>query len=136
MRSFNASPAWGFRSVSYWFVLLVAVGLLFIGIRFLIDPDAGAAGFGIAFQIGSDSAYGQVKGIRDLYCGLMLCLLLWIRQPRLTALLFGAAIIIPLTDGLLVLKQNGATDVAHLAIHWGTVLFCLVTVILLLRRPK
>ncbi len=128
---FSSDPAWGFRSVSFWMVMLVAAGLAFIGIRFLVDPLSGAYGFGIPFRNLADNAFGKIKGIRDLYVAVLLFLFLRFRQRRLTALIFGTAIIIPFTDGLIVIQENGISDLAHIVIHWGTVLFSMLTVFLL-----
>ena len=134
MQTVNSTPVWGIRSASWWMIMLVAIGLLFIGLRFLFYPAAGATGFGIPFHDAADAAYGRIKGIRDIYCGILLCILLALHERRLTGFVFGAAIIIPFTDGLIVLNTNGIGDVAHLSIHWGTVLFALIAELLLLRH--
>jgi len=55
---------WGPRSASYWLAALVACGIIFLGIRFILAPAAGAEGFGIPLAHTKEAlAYGWVKGI-------------------------------------------------------------------------
>jgi len=35
------------NSALFWLVVLIAVGIIFVGARFLVAPSAGAAGFGV-----------------------------------------------------------------------------------------
>ncbi|MBN9382990.1 MAG: DUF4267 domain-containing protein [Chitinophagaceae bacterium] len=127
---------WGFRSVSYWLTLLLALGIIFVGIRFLIAPFAGATGFGINLADAHDAAYGRIKGIRDIFSGVVLLPLLWMRMRYAAAWVFTTAIIVPFTDGLIILAGNGAGDVQHLLIHWGTAFVMAITSILLFRGVR
>lgn len=113
------TTSWGFRSPSYWLVVLTALGIIFIGARFLANPGAAAHDFGIDL---GETAYGRVKGIRDVYSGVALLVLAALRLRRAAGWVYASAIIIPLTDGLVVLHANGPHDIAHLSIHWGTAL--------------
>jgi len=129
---------WGPRSVSYWLTALAAVGIIFLGLRFIVDPMAGAEGFGIPFAPTKEAmAYGRIKGIRDIFSGLVVLLFLIPRKPQATAFAFGAATIIPVSDFLTVLAVNGAQDVAHLLIHGGTAVYMMITTFFLFRaEPK
>lgn len=129
---------WGPRSVSYWLTALAAVGIIFLGLRFILAPTAGAEGFGIPLApTEAAMAYGRIKGIRDIFSGLVVLLFLIPRKRQATALAFGAAIIIPVSDCLTVLAVNGAHDVTHLLIHGGTAIYMLITTVLLVRTaPK
>jgi hypothetical protein len=127
---------WGIRSVSFWLTLLLALGIIFVGMRFIADPSAGADGFGISLADAHDLAYGRIKGIRDIFSGVVLLPLLWMRMRYAAAWVFTAAIIIPVTDGLIVLANNGAGDVQHLLIHWGTAFGMMVTSVLLFRGAR
>ncbi|MBB6109834.1 hypothetical protein HDF23_002583 [Mucilaginibacter lappiensis] len=129
----NITP-WGLRSVSWWITLLLAAGIIFIGIRFMIIPQVGATGFGISFSNTGDAVYGKIKGIRDAFSGLVLLPFLWMRMRRVTAWVFTTAIIVPTTDALIVLTTNGIHDTAHLMIHGGTALVMIITSILLFWR--
>jgi len=128
---------WGPRSASYWLTALVAVGIILLGLRFMLVPNAGADGFGIPLQHTREAiAYGWIKGIRDIYAGVVVLIFLVLRQPRATAFAFGAAIIIPISDCLTVLAVNGAKDVTHLLIHGTTALYMIVTTIFLFKAAS
>src|SRR5262245_7251458 len=118
---------WGIRSVSFWMVMLIALGIIFIGARFIIDPNLGAVGFGIPFSHRGDVPFGRVKGIRDIFSGLVLLPLLIQRMRRATAWVFTAAIIIPATDCLIILNTNGPADIGHMLIHGLTAVYMAIT---------
>ena len=46
----HSIKSWGTNSLSYWLTLLVAVGILFIGIRFLVAPFIAADGLWDPFE--------------------------------------------------------------------------------------
>jgi len=127
---------WGFRSLSYWLTLITALGIIFIGLRYILSPHLAAIGFGIPLPEGKSALYGSIKGIRDIFSGLVLFYPLWIRSPRVTAFIFSTAIIVPATDCILVLTANGSSDWPHLLIHGGTALFMLINSILLFREKS
>ena len=129
---------WGSRSASFWLTALVAVGIILLGLRFMLAPAAGAYGFGIPLPAtGGAIAYGYIKGIRDVYSGVVVLIFLLLRKPRATAIAFGAAIIIPVSDFFTVLSVNGAKDVQHLLIHGITAVYMIVTSIFLFKaNPK
>jgi hypothetical protein len=133
MKTTNEISQWGTRSVSFWLTLLIAAGIIFVGARFIVNPAAGAAGFGIPFSNTADYAYGRIKGIRDIFSGLVLLPLLFLRMRRAVAYVFTTAIIIPATDCLIVLATNGPTDIQHMLIHGGTAVFMVVISVLLFR---
>jgi len=133
MKTQNHAKEWGLRSVSYWVTLFLALGIIFVGVRFIVAPSAGAEGFGISLADGHDLAYGRIKGIRDIFSGMVLLPLLWMRMRSVAAWVFTTAIIVPLTDGVIVLVNNGASDVPHLLIHWGTAFVMMVTSVFLFR---
>jgi len=130
--------SWGPRSASYWLTALVAIGIIFLGLRFMLAPGAGAEGFGIPLAVTKEAiAYGWIKGIRDIFSGIVVLIFLITRMPRATAFAFGAAIIIPVSDCLTVLAVNGAKDITHLLIHGITAVYMVVTTILLFKaNPK
>lgn len=128
------SQTWGARSLSFWLTLLIALGIIFIGARFIIDPNAGAVGFGIPFASDGDLAYGRIKGIRDIFSGVGLLPLLFLRMRRATAWVFTSTIMVPAGDFLIVLSTNGASDVQHLLIHGLTVVYMIFTSCLLFKR--
>lgn len=124
---------WGIRSVSYWSTLVLALGIIYIGVRFILQPQVGATGFGIPFTNNSDAVYGKIKGIRDTFSGLVLLPLLWMRMRKATAWVFTVTIVVPTFDFLIILLYNGIHDVAHLLIHGCTAVIMIITSFLLFR---
>lgn len=103
----------------------------------MLAPNAGAEGFGIPLAHSKGAmAYGWIKGIRDIFSGIVVLIFLVARQPRATAFAFGAAIIIPVSDCLTVLAVNGPGDVTHLLIHGCTSVYMLITTILLFKAKS
>jgi hypothetical protein len=132
MQTIN-SQTWGTRNLSYWLTLVIALGIIFVGARFIIDPNAGAIGFGIPLATDHDLPFGRIKGIRDIFSGVVLLPLLILRMRTAAAWVFTSAIIVPATDFLIVLATNGASDLQHLLIHGLTVVYMAVTSFLLFR---
>ena len=133
MKTTNEIATWGTRSVSFWMTMLIALGIIFVGARFMFNPAGAAIDFGIPFSSANDIAFGRIKGIRDIFSGLALLPLLYLRMHRATAWVFTAAIIIPATDCLLVLAANGPSDVQHLLIHGLTAIYMAITSFLLFK---
>ena len=127
---------WGTRNLSYWLTLLIALGIIYIGARFIINPNAGATGFGIPFATDHDFPYARIKGIRDIFSGVALLPLLILRMRRAAAWVFTSTIIVPATDFLIVLSTNGASDIQHLLIHGLTVVYMIFTSYLLFKHKK
>jgi hypothetical protein len=130
--NYMTTTTWGFRSLSYWLVILTSLGIIFIGIRFLAIPGISAHGFGIDFATPADAAYGHIKGVRDLFSGVCLLILVALGGRKVVGYVYAAAIMIPFVDGLTVLQTNGIQDIAHLSIHWGTVLGMIIISLLVL----
>ena len=136
MKTINETTPWGPRSASYWMTMLIAAGIIFIGIRFIINPVTAAAGYGIPFASAKDFPFGIMKGIRDIFSGLVLLPLLFMRMRFATACVFTAAIIVPATDCFTVLITNGPGDIQHLLIHGLTAVYMVITSFLLFRNKQ
>jgi hypothetical protein len=97
------------RTLSRSLSLLLGLGMVFIGLRFLLAPRAGAEGFGV-FLPPSDTQYAfhYAKGIRDVFSGLLLALFAGLGYDRSLAwvLLLGA--LIPSVDLTVVKSQPTA----------------------------
>ncbi|MGF7081495.1 DUF4267 domain-containing protein [Mucilaginibacter sp. UYCu711] len=124
---------WGFRSVS-WMALLIVVGIIFIGVRFILVPRAGAAGFGIPLSSNADLAFGRIKEIRDIFSGLALLPLLFFKMGKATAYVYTAAIIVPATDCLLVYLNHGPA--LSQLVHGITTFYMVTTSFLLFRDTQ
>lgn len=114
---------------------LTGLGMLFIGVRFLLAPETAEAGYGIHFNAQGDYSFHYIKGIRDVFSGLLICLLVLTRQPRALGITLAAGTIIPVADMLIVLSQpyNG---VAQAVPHICAIMVCAVAgTILLMRKP-
>ncbi len=122
----HSIKSWGTNSVSYWLSFLVAIGIIFIGIRFLVAPYIAAEGYGIPLDHDSSSGYAYAKGIRDIYSGIIILVFLALRKARITAILFSIATIIPAADFCIILSGNGPGDIGHLLIHGCTTIYMLV----------
>jgi len=99
------------------------LGIIFLGARFIISPQTGATGYSIPLSNHNELAYGAIKGIRDIFSGIVLLPFLWLKQVRATAIILAAVTIVPLTDFFIVYIHNGTGDVAHLMIHGFTALY-------------
>lgn len=133
MKTTNEITTWGIRSVSFWMTMLVALGIIFVGIRFIISPAGAAIDFGVPFSSANDIAFGRTKGIRDIFSGLVLLPFLYLRMRNATAWMVTAAIIIPVADCLTIFAVNGPSDVPHLLIHGLTAVYMAITSFLLFR---
>lgn len=100
--------------------LLIGVGLLFLGSRFLLAPEVAEKGYGLNYEQ-PNYAFHYIKGIRDIFSGLIIVLLAWYhyRRPLFLTLLAGS--IIPFADMLIVWHTPGSNLWAML-IHGGTVI--------------
>jgi hypothetical protein len=123
------------NSVLFWLVVLIAVGIIFIGARFIVAPRRAARDFGVPASESEQLTYLWTKGTRDIVSGLLLIGLLWLRVSSavLAAFLFIASLI-PFGDMLNVYSHVRRRNLPALLIHGGTALFMCVLATLLLRR--
>jgi hypothetical protein len=129
----NYSAPWGTRSVSYWITLILALGIIYVGIRFIFQPQYGAHGYGVDIVNMHDAVYGKIKGIRDIFSGLVLLPLLWLKMRSATAIVFTVTIIVPAFDFLIILHYNGSQDIVHLLIHGLTAAIMILNSFLLFK---
>ena len=123
----------GGASLLFWLSLVVAIGIIFIGARFLIVPLAGADGFGVPLIGGQCVAFAYAKGVRDIFAGLVLFPFLFTGRRRAVAWIMLFATIIPVVDGLIVLRFSGFQP-RFLSIHWGTALLIALLAFFLFRN--
>ncbi|CCH54865.1 hypothetical protein BN8_04078 [Fibrisoma limi BUZ 3] len=135
MKTEKAMAQWGWRSVSYWMAMFIALGILFIGVRFVLFPQISLEDFGIQPSNYADITLGRIKGIRDMFSGLALLALLLGRMKKATACVFTAAIIIPATDCLLVYGHNGM-DLPRMLVHGFTAIYMVITSFLLISNTN
>jgi len=116
----------------FWFTLVVPVAIVGLGINFILNPVGASAGFGIPIHDPAAFPFMWIKGIRDIFSGLVVLTFLWRGDRRTTAILFALAIFIPIGDGLVILSHLGFAPSVY--IHWGTALYMMIVAAFLLRR--
>src|SRR5437762_13571165 len=89
--------------------LLLGLGLIFIGSRFLLAPEIAERGFGILVANQGDFAFHSIKGIRDLFTGLLITLLALTGQRKALAFCLLLGTLVPVTDGWIVLSRPEVT---------------------------
>lgn len=118
----------------FWFTLAIPVAIIGIGINFILNPVGASTGYGIPIHDPNSFPFMWIKGIRDIFSGLVILPFLFTGNRRMTAILFAIAIFIPFCDGLVIISHLGFA--APLMIHWGTALYMIVVAAFLLRKKK
>ncbi|OQP49735.1 hypothetical protein A4H97_27990 [Niastella yeongjuensis] len=113
------------HTIAYWICLLTGLGLIFIGARFFFVPVAAEHAFGIQVNTGSNFSFHYIKGIRDIFSGLILTALLLARQYRALGILSLCAVIIPATDMSIVALQP-TVQTAALYPHLSAVIIAIL----------
>jgi hypothetical protein len=107
---------------------LIAVGIVFIGSRFLWDPAAASRDFGIPNSPAPSTGFTgwlAVKGVRDMVSGLFIILLMVSGPPRLLGEFMLVASLIAMSDAAIVLRSGGSRTAAF-GIHGLTALVIIV----------
>ena len=101
---------------------LIAVGIVFIGARFLWDPAAASRDFGIPNSPSTGfTGWLAVKGTRDIVSGLFVFLLMANGSSRLLGEFLLVASLIAMGDAATVLRSGGSRTAAF-GIHGFTAL--------------
>ncbi|QXG74532.1 DUF4267 domain-containing protein [Modestobacter sp. L9-4] len=98
-------------------LFLACLGIVAVGIRFLLAPRVAMAGYGVAPD--SLRALTEIKGVRDIASGVVL-LVVWATAGH-SALGWAmvAAALTPVADALIVLRNGGRLPTA-LGVHGVT----------------
>jgi hypothetical protein len=122
--------------ISYTIALLTGLGMVFLGARFLLSPEAAEAGFGIHFTEHGDYSFHYMKGIRDIFSGLLISVFVLLNQRRALGTTLLAGTMIPVTDVLIVLTK-GYNGIPQAIPHIIAILICCVAgIILLATNPQ
>ncbi|MCD0446918.1 DUF4267 domain-containing protein [Glycomyces sp. A-F 0318] len=112
---------------------IVALGIIYIGASFLLDPAGQAAGFGFdASPTGEEAQFLTVKGVRDIVSGVLPLTLLALGQRRALGWALLCEALIPLGDGTLILVNGGSVAIA-LSVHYATMVLVVVAGLLQLK---
>ena len=120
------------RSPLFWFTLAIPIAIIGVGINFILNPVGASAAYGIPISDPAAFPFMWIKGIRDIFSGLVVLFCLWSGDRRTTAILFGIAILIPFGDGLVILSHLGFAPPIY--IHWGTALYMIIVAYFLFKR--
>jgi uncharacterized membrane protein len=122
------------RTPLFWFTLLIPVAIIGIGINFILNPVGASAGYGIPMHDPAVFPFMWIKGIRDMFSGIVILAFLLAKDRRTTAILYTLAILIPVGDGFVILGHLGFAP--PIFIHWGTALYMMVVAAFLLKTGK
>lgn len=117
--------------ISYAIAFITGLGIIFLGARFLLSPEVATAGYGIHFNTHGDYSFHYIKGIRDIFSGLLLCAFVLMNERRALGVTLLAATIIPVTDMLVVLSKS-YNSVLQAVPHITAIIICFVFGIILL----
>lgn len=122
--------------ISYVLAFLTGLGMIFIGARFLLSPEIAEAGYGIHFNEQGDYSFHYIKGIRDIFSGVLLCTFVLMNERRALAITLLAGAFIPVTDMLIVLSKS-YNGVLQAVPHISAIIICFVCgIILLAAKPS
>jgi hypothetical protein len=116
--------------IAYGLAILLSLMVAFIGARFLLVPQAAAAGYGVPAKKDGDPAYLTIKGLRDFSYGVLGLALIAFADATALALFMLVVAINPLGDTLVVLRHGGTKAVAF-GIHFATAAVVLINAALL-----
>ena len=119
------------NSPLFWCTLLVPSAIIAIGVNFILNPVGASTAYGIPIPDPGAFPFRWIKGIRDIFSGLVILAFLLQGDRRTTAVLYAIAIFIPLSDGLVILGHLGFAPPIY--IHWGTALYMIIVGAFLLR---
>ena len=98
------------RTLTRSLSLLTGLGLVFIGLRFLLAPRAGAEGFGVLLPPADvNYAFHYAKGIRDVFAGLLLVAFAGLGYDRPLAWVLLLGTLVPGVDLTIVRAQPTAS---------------------------
>lgn len=113
----------------YVLATLLALGIIGLGVRFLIAPAVATAGFGV--PVTPPRAFTDIKGIRDIASGLVVLPFVVSGHPTALAVVLLAEAVTPLGDMTTVLRHGGTRATAF-GVHLATAVVMVVTAGLLL----
>ncbi len=111
------------------------IGLVIMGIVFILDNGDAANLFGVPLRGETDGAYVTVAAVRDLCVGALAVAFALLRDRRAMGVTVLLGSIIPLGDGIVVLLHS-SSPWRFLPLHWGGAVGCLIFGFLLLRRAS
>lgn len=122
--------------ISYSIAFLLGLGMIFLGARFYSSPEVATAAYGIHFNAQGDYSFHYIKGIRDVFSGLIICIFVLLNERRALSVTLLAGTMIPLNDMLIVLSK-GYNGILQALPHVIAIIICFVCgIVLLATKPK
>jgi Domain of unknown function (DUF4267) len=122
--------------ISYTIAFLLGLGMIFLGVRFFLSPEVATAGFGIHINANGDYSFQYIKGIRDIFSGLLICVFVLMNQRQALGVTLLAGTMIPVNDMLIVLSKS-YNGVLQAMPHIIAIIICAVFgIILLATKPQ
>lgn len=115
--------------------MVLGLAMIFLGTRFFLAPEAATAAFGIRFNAGNDYSFHYIKGIRDIFSGLLICVLVLMKENRALGVTLLAGTLIPVNDLLIVLHKT-YNGVGPAISHGIAAAICAVIGIILLMNAQ
>ncbi|MFD4408739.1 DUF4267 domain-containing protein [Streptomyces sp. NPDC058476] len=112
--------------IAYGLAGVLDLFVVFIGARFLLQPQPAAAGYGVPAKPNGDAAYLTIKGLRDATFGIMGLVLLAFAGATAEAWFMLVVALAPLGDTLIVLRHGGTRATAF-GIHFATAVVVLIS---------
>ncbi|WP_329121017.1 DUF4267 domain-containing protein [Streptomyces sp. NBC_01465] len=116
--------------IAYGLAIALNLMVVWIGIRFLAQPMAAAAGYGVPAKENGDRAYLTIKGVRDGTYGILGLALLALAGAHAEAWFMLVVALAPVGDTMIVLRNGGTKAVAY-GIHAATAAVMLINAALL-----
>jgi Domain of unknown function (DUF4267) len=124
------------KNISIAIAFLTGLGLIFLGARFLLSPETAEAAYGIHFNEQGDYSFHYIKGIRDLFTGLIICILVLTKQTKALGITLLIGTIIPIVDMLIVLSKD-YNSITQAIPHISAIIVCFFCgLFLLINREK
>jgi hypothetical protein len=117
-----------------WFsmsvVVLVSVGIIAIGLMYLVNPRAAANGFGLPLpEAGANTDWWlRLKGVRDVVSGLVVLTIFTWGSPHLLGIVLLVQSLTPLGDMSTVLASKGSSKHAF-GIHGLTAVLMIIAAV-------
>lgn len=122
-------------SALFWATSIIPIAIIGIGINFILNPVGASAAYGVPITDPTAFPFMWIKGIRDIFSGLVILALFWKGSRSMIATIFAISIFIPFCDGLVIIGYSGLGG-APLIIHWGTAVYMLIVAAFLFRQRK
>ena len=122
--------------IPYAIAFLLGLAMIFLGARFFLSPEAATTDFGIHFNSSGDYSFHHIKGIRDIFSGILLCALVLLKERRALGVMLLVATMIPVSDMLVVLSKSYSSIPQAMSHIIASIICFAFGIILLVTKPQ